>query len=102
MNHERPRTVQEAVEQLVLKLSQTDKISIAEVEEHDLISLHFGLGQVIRNEYGLWHDNNLPLLLDCHRIKGKDVANLPGLRIIHPDDASMVIIQALWRRLRDQ
>jgi len=101
MKHEHPRTVQEAVEQLVLQLSQADKISVAEVEENDLISLHFGLGQVIRNEFGLWRDNR-PLLLDCQRIKGKDIANIPDLPTIHPDDASMVIIQAFWRRLRDQ
>ena len=102
MKRETPRTVQEAVEHLAYKLSQTDKISIAETEERDLINLHFGLGQAIRNEFGLWRDQNLHLLLDCQRIKGKDVANLPGLRNIHPDDASMVIIKALWRRLRDQ
>lgn len=101
MNHERPRTVQEAVEQLVRKLSQADKISIAETEENDLINLHFGFGQSIRNEFGLWSDN-LPLLLDCQRVKAKDMANQPGLRTIHPDDASMIIIQAFWRRLRDQ
>lgn len=101
MKHEHPRTVQEAIEQLVLQLSQADKLSVAETEEQDLINLHFGLGQVIRNEFGLWRDN-CPLLLDCQRIKGKDIANIPGLPTIHPDDASMVIIKAFWRRLRDQ
>ena len=90
MNHEPPRTVQEAVEQLVLQLNQADKIS-----------LRFGLGHFIPNKFGLWR-NNLPRLLDCQRINGKDTAKISGLRTIHPDDASMVIIKAFWRRLRDQ
>ena len=101
MTLEQPRTVQEAVEHLTHKLSQTEKINIADLEENELINLHFGLGQFIRNGYGLWNDN-LHLLLDCQRIKWKDFANMPDIRMIHPDDASMVIIKALWIRLRDQ
>jgi hypothetical protein len=99
MNSKDPKTIDEAVDFLLPKLSLADKNSIAELEEKDLRALHFGLGQFIRNETGLWRDN-VPLLLDCQRGNGVDVAMMiPDIPIIHPDDASMLITKALWRRL---
>ena len=55
------------------------------------------LGKFIRNEVGLWSDN-IPLLLDCQRVKER---NEPALPTIQLDDASMVIVEVLWRRLRE-
>ena len=43
----------------------------------------------VRNEFGLW-DNNEELLKDC----------LPGVNDRNPDDASAVIIKALWKSLQ--
>lgn len=54
--------------------------------EADLMMLHFGLGQWVRNHLGLLGDN--PALLEA-----------TGER--HPDDASGLIIRAFWLRLRD-
>ena len=51
-----------------------------------LTTRHFGLGQWVRNNLGLWQGN--PQLL---------AATGEG----HPDDASGVIIHAFWQRLRD-
>jgi hypothetical protein len=96
-----PRTIAEAVDRLALALSQAEKDEIAAMPETDLIDLHFGLGTRIRNEFGLWRHQNPALLLDCQRVKFKDMANIPdGLLIIHPDEAAMLIIRALWGRLR--
>ena len=55
------------------------------LKEDELIDLHFGLGLSIRNSFGL-HDANSKLLRDC----GSD----------NPDDASAVIIKALWTKLK--
>jgi hypothetical protein len=96
-----PHTLSEAVDRLALTLSQAEKDAIAELPESDLIDLHFGLGSRIRNEFGLWGQRNRTLLLDCQRIQFKDMANVPdGPLFIHPDDAAMLIIRALWTRLR--
>jgi hypothetical protein len=95
-----PRTLREAVDRLALALSQAEKATIAAMPEADLRDLHFGLGTRIRNEFGLWRENRA-LLLDCQRVKFKDMANVPdGLLAIHPDEAAMLIIRALWARLR--
>jgi hypothetical protein len=98
---ELPRTVQEAVERLRLSLSLAEQEAIAAKREAGLIDLHFGLGARIRNEFGLWQGNPA-LLLDCQRLKLKDMANIPdsGVALLHPDEAAMVIIRALWTRLR--
>ena len=63
---------------------------IAGMAESELIDLHFSLGSYIRNEFGLWFEND-NLLNDCRRI-----SNEPSL---HPDSASSVIIEELWKRL---
>jgi len=80
-----PRTVAEAVQWLILELNQTEKGEVAGTPEEDLIGLCFGLGSRIRNELGLQGDNPA-LFSSC----GKANA----------DDASLVIIRALWARLR--
>lgn len=49
------------------------------------MALHFGLGQWVRNNLGLWGSN--PPLLEA---TGKDNA----------DDASAVIVRAFWQALR--
>ena len=53
----------------------------------DAVDLHFSLGTDIRNSFSL-HDKNSPLLKSL------------GL-FVHPDDASMLVINALWKKLRD-
>jgi hypothetical protein len=94
-----PRTVVEAFDRIAVKLSHEDRTNIAEVPADSLYILHYDLGKFIRNEVGLWSDN-IPLLLDCQRLKEGQTPDTPTP--IHPDDASTVIVEALWRRLRDQ
>jgi len=84
---EPPKTVDEAVDRLMTVLDDEHKLIVASMQEDELIDLHFSLGTDIRNSFGL-HNENSPLLKSL------------GL-FVHPDDASMVIINALWKKLRD-
>jgi hypothetical protein len=85
------KTGSEAVDLLVAILPLKDRTIIASMDENDLIDLHFSLGAYVRNEFGLWSGND-DLLKDCRKI-----ADEPSL---HPDSASSVIIEELWKRLR--
>jgi len=82
-----PVTVDEAVHDLMSKLSTIDKLDIRWTAEKNLIQFHFSLGLTIRNQYGLWKGNDKLILSACGGP-------------CHPDDASMKIIEALWRELR--
>jgi hypothetical protein len=66
------------------ELKPQDKEHIRKMKKNDLIDLHFGLGQYIRNAFGLWQGNRA-LLESC----GTDIE----------DDASCVIIEPLWQEL---
>ncbi|MDQ7793251.1 MAG: DUF6794 domain-containing protein [bacterium] len=84
-----PRTVHAAVERLLTLLSDQGKQAVRDVsDEWDLDLFHFGLGMFVRNSFGLWQ-GNIELLNSC------------GGAGMHPDTASMVIIRALWERLRE-
>lgn len=79
-----PSTVNEVSKLLLNELSEDNLNQIADSPEDQLIQFHHGLGTAIRNKFNLW-GNNLLLLRDT------------GKR--HPDDASMVIIEALWKEI---
>ncbi len=80
-----PTTVEAAVRLLQGLLPDAEQAAICALAEDDLIKLHHGLGQWVRNYLGLWGDN--PKLLAA---TGEQSA----------DDASDVIIRALWMALR--
>jgi hypothetical protein len=82
-----PKTVQEAVDYRIAALGHEEKELIKNADEADLVEFHFGLGTGIREVFDLWHGNK-ELLKSC------------GSEGMHPDDASMVIIEASWRRLQ--
>ncbi len=91
MHHKKwPTTIDEAVGVVVATLSDDERASIAALSKPELIGLHFGLGLWIRNNLGLWKGNEalLQAIRECDQA-------------IHPDDASMVIIEAVWERLRE-
>lgn len=83
---ELPTTVDEAVRLLQGLVPECEQAKIAALTQDELLALHFGLGQWVRNNLGLWGSNS-PLLAAT----GKDNA----------DDASAVIIRAFWQALRD-
>jgi len=80
-----PKTVKEAVAQILSKMSAKDKEIVRNTKKKDLIKFHHGWGTGIRNDMGLWQGNR-DLLKDT--------------KAIHPDDASMVIIEAVWKELQ--
>ena len=81
------KTISEAVEQLIRSLDKSDLEEIREISEAGLPLLHFGQGQYIRNQFGLWQGNS-ELLKVC------------GSEEMHADHASAVIIMHLWLRLQ--
>jgi len=87
-----PRTVDEAVERLIRELSLKDKTNIANMTENELMTLQFTLGSYIGSEFGVW-TGNAELLYSCKRAAG-DVH-------VDPDHAPTVIIENLWKRLRE-
>jgi hypothetical protein len=81
-NFKLPKTVNEAVDRLMIVLDEEQKIALATLQEDDLIYLHyFNLGMAIRNAFRLHHADS-KLLASCNSA-------------IHPDDVSEVIIKAL-------
>jgi hypothetical protein len=82
---DKPATVREAVNILLTGLGKESLRVIRQTDEEDLCLHHMSLGRFIRNVFRLHHDN--PELL-------ADAAT------DNADDASMVVIVALWRRLR--
>ena len=97
-----PHTAKEAIEYLKKHLQADDKKFIRGLKKDDLISLHHSLGMCIRNGFGMWGvRHNKKLLAD---IGGK----LPDACLsatqeeyeMHPDDASQILIERLWRDLK--
>ena len=80
-----PETIDEVVEQLMSVLEDEHKAALAIMQEKDLIDLRFSLGMEIRNAFDL-HVPWSKLLTSCG--------------VVHPDDASGVIINKLWTRLK--
>jgi hypothetical protein len=84
-----PTTVEATVADLLSALSEESKKTIRETKKDDLIMFHHGWGTGIRNHYGLWRGNDKLIESAC----GKPC---------HPDDASMVIIEAVWASLQKE
>ena len=83
---ELPTTVDAAVRILMGLVPVEEQAKITLLNENQLLSLHFGLGQWVRNYFGLWGNN--PELL---KATGETDA----------DEASSVILHKFWLALRD-
>jgi len=84
-----PATFDEAVRELISKLTLKDKTLIANMSEDDLTGLHPTLGGYIRERFGLWSGNKT-LMQSCRIESGEEISE---------DEASAVIIRELWKRL---
>jgi hypothetical protein len=80
------------VDFLIEEIPLRDRRHIAGMREHELLGIEFYLGLHIRNDFGLWLDNRA-LLESCRELSGQ--------QDLRPDDATVVIVKALWRRLRE-
>ena len=85
LHPEWPRTLDEAVTRILSNMSDADKRYIKGSYKETLINHHHGWGMGIRNSFGLWQGNDA-LMADC--------------RAVFADDASWVIIEAVWQRLQ--
>ena len=90
--HQLPRTVEEAVDQLMSELPLKGKTKIAGRKEEDLVYLHLSLGEYIRSEFEL-RSGNKELMESCCSFSGK--------REIHEDEASELIIKEFWKKLQE-
>jgi hypothetical protein len=86
-----PNTIDQAVILLVSYLSSKDKRKITKFNEDNLSRLSLSLGVFIKNEFKLI--NNDRLIESCRAGSG----GFP----VYADEASLIIIRALWKRLRE-
>jgi hypothetical protein len=91
-NTEFPQSVEEAVQRLKQVLPLKDRTMMANMQADELDHLHTGLGEYIKQKFGLYLDNG-PLIQSC--------AALGNLSQPLPDEACAVILKALWQDLRD-
>jgi hypothetical protein len=81
----KPRTLEETIPALDAMLSEDDRKLIQEATTAEevyklIVAAHHGLGQTLRNEWGLWHGSELAQ--DLKKNHGVD----------HPDDMSHFIL----------
>ena len=86
-----PKTVEEALDRLMAKLSLKEKVNIAKMDKLDLDVLSSAIGPYIRDEFGLF-EGNKQLLESCRILSGRDQ--------LHMDVVPVIIIRLLWARLR--
>lgn len=76
------RILDQTLNLFVILLVKSDK-------EENMINYHHGLGQTIRNGFGLWKDSHL-----CKWFKKQGIT--------HPDDMSGIILTSYWRYLNSK
>lgn len=87
-----PQSVEEAVLQLKAVLPLKDRAVMANMQADELDHLKSGLGEYIKQKFGLYMDN-APLIDSC--------AQRSNLNRPLPDEACAVILKALWEDLRE-
>jgi hypothetical protein len=86
-----PKSVEEAIGQLVSEMPLKTKTTIANMTEAELIVLNATLGRYINEKYALISGNEE--LMDSCRL-------MSGQIQMHEDDAATVIIHELWKKLQ--
>jgi len=89
-----PKTVDEAVEQIIRQFGPEEMQKVAAMKKEDLDGLHFSLGLWVRNNTGLYRGNEA-LIKDIKK-RNVDMAMFLG-----EDEMSSLIIKALWARLQE-
>lgn len=79
------KVVNEAVPELLAEMSGRDKLILRNTKKEDLILFHLTWGAEIRNKFGPWSGNDVPI---------KDV------KVTHPDSISAIIMEAVWEELQ--
>jgi len=86
MTEELPKTVAKAVDYIIarMKPEEIDNFLRQAKRKSDVTMFHHGFGTWVIDELGLWSGNT-------------DL--LKATKRFHPDDASTVILEALWGKL---
>lgn len=79
-----PDTLDSAVDFLISSIDDNSRVLLMSIPQHGLVDFHHGWGTGIRNSFGLWSKTS-KLLADCGCAEA--------------DDASMVIMKAVWNKL---
>lgn len=87
LNPELPTTCQEAIEKIAKEIDEQSVDTLKKTKKEDLVQFHFSWGMGIRNSYGLWDEESL-IRRSC--------AEAVGLKDIHPDNASGIIMEGVW------
>ena len=87
-----PKTVNEAVDQVISDLELKDKIKIANMDVSDLLDVGSNIHVYFKNFFGLW-SGNTELLASCRSISNGN--------IYREHDVIRVVIKALWKKLRE-
>ncbi|WP_151172736.1 DUF6794 domain-containing protein [Pseudoalteromonas ruthenica] len=87
-----PTTCQGAIEAIASELDEDSLKTLKETKREDLVMFHFSWGMGIRNGYGLWAEQS-PIRLSC--------AEQVGEEDIHPDNASGIIMEGVWKLVND-
>ena len=104
-----PKTVSASIRWVRENFAQETLNNLKKMPESKLIELHHSLGRYLRNSFNMW-GNNKKLLKDCLKIQKKKYKKdyienrkyyKTKIKEIHPDDASFIIIQELWRNLNE-
>ena len=75
------------------QLDEESRSLVKKTEYDDLVQFHHGWGPGIRNASGLWAGND-ELNRSCARLRGRD-------ETIHPDGVSLIVIEEVWKLLRE-
>jgi hypothetical protein len=86
-----PLTMEEAVDYLHANISVNHEHQLTNTNKEDLEDLYFSLGAHARDILGLWSGNE-DLMESCRLVSGD--------KEIDADGASLLILEALWERLR--
>jgi hypothetical protein len=86
-----PKTVDEAVDKMISDLDLESKVKIANMDLNNLANVHFELHVYFKNAFSVWHKNK-ELLADCRVTSGEPIRN--------EDEATFIILKALWEKLR--
>lgn len=86
-----PKTVDEAVEQLIAQMPLKDKTTMANLKKEELGPLNLSLGLYIRNRL-FQKGANAALFASCSSVSGHENLSESG--------AAFVIIEKLWEKLR--
>ena len=92
-----PETINEGVEQMIDTMSEVDKRELLNAKKGELSRFNYTLGMLICGWFGLYNGNTA-MLEACANTRKNEIERLIALS--DPEEASAIIIEAIWMRLR--